>query len=146
MSFWGLWGLVCIETWSQNFDTPKMAKPESFSLNPEYYVDQTSSRTAQWLKYSFAQYLGCHSTSEPQRKPSEGALKEWSPMKRVKSMLTTHPILIPDHLLAAVNCCFIISHQPCAVQMLNGVQWSLKCIWTFISGGHCLTRNWHSWK
>ena len=47
VSFWGLWGLLCIETWSQNFDTPKMAKPESFSLNPEYYVDQTSSRTAQ---------------------------------------------------------------------------------------------------
>ena len=54
VSFWGLWGLVCIETWSQNFDTPKM----TFSLNPEYYVDQTSSRAAQWLKYSFAQYLG----------------------------------------------------------------------------------------
>ena len=35
VSFWGFWGLVCIEKWSQNFDsgiqsaifdTPKMAK------------------------------------------------------------------------------------------------------------------------
>ena len=39
VSFWGFWGLVCIEKWSQNFDsdtrsaisgTPKMTKTGSF--------------------------------------------------------------------------------------------------------------------
>ena len=39
MAFWGFWGLVCIEKWSQNFDsgtrtaifdTPKNAKAGSF--------------------------------------------------------------------------------------------------------------------
>ena len=40
VSFWGFWGLVCIEKWSQNFDlgtrsaifgSPKMAKTGVFS-------------------------------------------------------------------------------------------------------------------
>ena len=40
VAFWGFWGLVCIEKWSQNFDsgtqnaicgTPKIAKTPRFS-------------------------------------------------------------------------------------------------------------------
>ena len=43
VSFWGFWGLVCIEKWSQNFDsgtrsaifgTPKNQNSESTFINP----------------------------------------------------------------------------------------------------------------